>query len=733
MVLLLSSCPPPNAANDAFILRLDNDGNGITIPAGEVEVKKGVPVSIAAFAHQGFIFRQWDVKSGAAVIADKTSPSTTVTLDKEDAVLEASFAPQLAPRIKVRNADSYFDNGGSVDGGEIFTDVPESRSFTIENAGNAELHLSSNPPVVVTNTAGNAFSIETQPAATIAAGGSVSFSIGFSSSTPGAKSAAVSIASDDPTEDPFSFTLSGMAIQKGSILVPNGGEVYAPGLVCSISWRAFQGSSVRIELYRGLAFDSTIKDSTPDDGSFSWTIPAGQQERTDYRVRITSIDMPALSDDSDADFTIGSISLVAPNGGEFFETNSPCTIQWSSIIGKKIKLELMKGGAVDSEIGTDIPNGPPFSYEWQIPADRTPASDYRVRVTSLANASIQDESASPFRIRGRINYGLLGSGNTANESLAIVYGRPWVTFADLASSGRARVYEWSSGTSWFDRGYVSSGSSSYTSIAAGSNFLPVVAFSDGTNSGKAHVLKWVDGTSWTDLGFASTGGANYVSVAVGPDNIPVVAFCDAANSGRVHVMKWQSGTTWLDYGFASTGQAYYMRIAAGTDSKPFVIFKDCAVGNNNRARVMRWASGTSFTDYGFVSAGGCDYTVIAVGSDNIPVAAFTEGSAPYKAHVLRWISGTTWTDLGYASPGSAGYVEIALNASNAPFVAYTDYADLDKPKIAYWAGSWIDEGSVGVAGDDKSIGIDPNDGMAIVVFRDYSGWLYNAHVVKRYY
>jgi secreted trypsin-like serine protease len=79
-----------------------------------------------------------------------------------------------------------------------------SRTITISNQGNAALAISG----VSVSPAGD-FSIVTQPAASIAAGGSTSFQMRFAPRTTGALNATVSITSNDPDENPFSISVTG--------------------------------------------------------------------------------------------------------------------------------------------------------------------------------------------------------------------------------------------------------------------------------------------------------------------------------------------------------------------------------------------------------------------------------------------------------------------------------------------------------------------------------------------
>jgi hypothetical protein len=106
--------------------------------------------------------------------------------------------------------------------------------------------------------------------------------------------------SDVDTSD-GDFTLEEITV---SVTFPNGGESWAQNSSQTITWDATGGGSVKIELFKGGALNATITGSTPNDGSHPWTVPAAQTVGADYSIRVTSIDVGTVSDDSDAVFSV---------------------------------------------------------------------------------------------------------------------------------------------------------------------------------------------------------------------------------------------------------------------------------------------------------------------------------------------------------------------------------------------------------------------------------------------
>jgi 5-hydroxyisourate hydrolase-like protein (transthyretin family) len=147
---------------------------------------------------------------------------------------------------------------------------------------------------------------------------------------------------------------------------PNGGETWAAGSTQSITWTytGNPGATVKVELIKAGGTPVTLVKSTTagigGGGSYAWKIPTTQAPGTDYRVKITSTTYSAVSDTSDADFTVDStLSLVSPNGGETWTAGSAQTIKWTYTgnPGTTVKIQLIKPGYMPGTIADSTPIG----------------------------------------------------------------------------------------------------------------------------------------------------------------------------------------------------------------------------------------------------------------------------------------------------------------------------------------------------------------------------------------
>lgn len=113
------------------------------------------------------------------------------------------------------------------------------------------------------------------------------------------------------TTQDFGLILSGLLQQPDGFIVqsPNGGDFFTAGASTTINWQSIIGGNVMIELLSNGIVTSVIAASTPNDGSYAWTIPANTVLGSNYRIRVTSVSDPSKSDSSDTDFTISEQTI----------------------------------------------------------------------------------------------------------------------------------------------------------------------------------------------------------------------------------------------------------------------------------------------------------------------------------------------------------------------------------------------------------------------------------------
>jgi len=99
--------------------------------------------------------------------------------------------------------DTYF---GSAD---IITGLVD-HSFTISNSGSSKLTLTGSPAAVLSGTHAADFSVTTQPTSPLSeSSGTTVFDVRFNPSATGIRTATLSIANNDPDENPYTFNIQG--------------------------------------------------------------------------------------------------------------------------------------------------------------------------------------------------------------------------------------------------------------------------------------------------------------------------------------------------------------------------------------------------------------------------------------------------------------------------------------------------------------------------------------------
>ncbi|KUJ59173.1 hypothetical protein AR687_24510, partial [Flavobacteriaceae bacterium CRH] len=84
------------------------------------------------------------------------------------------------------------------------------RTFTIENTGNANLNLTATPKVSISGANTTDFTVTTQPTSpVVATNGTTTFSVSFNPSATGIRTATISIANNDADENPYTFAIQG--------------------------------------------------------------------------------------------------------------------------------------------------------------------------------------------------------------------------------------------------------------------------------------------------------------------------------------------------------------------------------------------------------------------------------------------------------------------------------------------------------------------------------------------
>lgn len=145
----------------------------------------------------------------------------------------------------------------------------------------------------------------------------------------------------------------------GSLIVrhPSGGEILWQGNKYTLEWGTDNtvADNVKIDLYKGDILDSTLAESTSNDGQYIWTIPSDQSIGADYSIRISSVTDQEKFGESYTTFSIAaSPTLISIPYSESFESSfgswgqsASDDFDWTRISGPTPSLSTGPSGAQD--------------------------------------------------------------------------------------------------------------------------------------------------------------------------------------------------------------------------------------------------------------------------------------------------------------------------------------------------------------------------------------------------
>ncbi|MCK4413203.1 MAG: T9SS type A sorting domain-containing protein [Candidatus Eisenbacteria sp.] len=197
-----------------------------------------------------------------------------------------------------------------------------------------------------------------------------------------------------------------------TVFDPNGGESWAIGSEQAITWTASDNIgvlsiSILLSTDNGASFPTTIATGEPNDGSFTWSVPASPT--TNARVKVIAYDDAGNpgEDASDDDFTIAdgtapTVTVTSPNGGEGWDTGETYTITWTAtdnlaVTGVDLLLSTDGGASFPDTIA--IGEGNDGQYDWLVPLEAvTESARIKVLVRDGAGNAGEDASDDDFAI-----------------------------------------------------------------------------------------------------------------------------------------------------------------------------------------------------------------------------------------------------------------------------------------------------------------------------------------------
>ncbi|HEY6142101.1 MAG TPA: glucose/sorbosone family PQQ-dependent dehydrogenase, partial [Flavobacterium sp.] len=228
----------------------------------------------------------------------------------------AVVATVSAPEINILGNATSITNGNSTPSTSDWTDlgttdvgVAITKTYTIQNTGNQTLNIDA---ISFSGTNAADFTVTTAPSTTVAAANSTTFVVRFNPSATGVRSAAISIVTNDPDENPYNFSIQGTGYSGPKL------EVYG-GTILTTSTTPTTPAVTTTSVANLIASGTTSTNSFTNFGN----LPSGNMLIKSYILKNIATTTPPSVHTNDLVFSSASaVTLSGPNADQFSVTKN---------------------------------------------------------------------------------------------------------------------------------------------------------------------------------------------------------------------------------------------------------------------------------------------------------------------------------------------------------------------------------------------------------------------------
>ncbi len=219
-----------------------------------------------------------------------------------------------------------------------------------------------------------------------------------------------------------------------TITSPDISDVWDIGSIQLITWNSTGTiTDVKIELYENSIFVMEITASTPNDGSYSWTVPVSLNESLLYQIRVSDA-VEALIEDYSDNFEIEdtrSLTVVLPDSITSWAISETKDIDWNSTgIIANVKIDLYENGAFVMELAASTPNDGSFS--WTVPIGLNDSILYQIRISDALDTTMEDYSDN-FEIEDTRSITVVTPDSTTGWTMGDTRDITWTSTGTIAN------------------------------------------------------------------------------------------------------------------------------------------------------------------------------------------------------------------------------------------------------------------------------------------------------------
>ena len=255
---------------------------------------------------------------------------------------DAANTPEMRITTAGTNGAIHIQNGDTINLGTVLKGKASQFTFKIENTGDADLNLTSNPKVSISGAQANAFTVASQPNSPVVPGSPANFIIEFDPADSTAHTITISIANNDSNESPYTFDL-----QITSINLPETALFWANGTSGLIYVAERDGSGTAPLITAPNEPHDIAVDTNKKKLYFTDT-----QAGTIYRSNLNGTNQETVLSG------LGDIYGIAVDpAGQFYWTDSTGSIWRANIDGSGSPTEIRSGLGDPHDLAIDTTNG----------------------------------------------------------------------------------------------------------------------------------------------------------------------------------------------------------------------------------------------------------------------------------------------------------------------------------------------------------------------------------------